>query len=268
MNNKRTDDLDLDFEIKEMENEWGFTLKEYDVEYPSESEMMRTIDALRPYVPIKENKWITFWDNLTSILKHSYKEIFYISPVFWLLNSLFLGISMAAIFASEISPYTVVILLAPIPTITGLLEVMKSKYSGFAELEMSFKYSMQEIILSKMIVIGVFNLMINLMVTISISSFYQEVWLGKLMLYWMTPFTVITAISFLIVNRIRHVYGVTSTLIIWIGFGSLINQEHIFKSIESVPVIFYVLIIVLSFAAILYQVKQLYKRGVHYEFNH
>lgn len=268
MSNRKINDSNDDCELEELEKELGSILDEYHVEYPSETEMMRTIDAIRPHVPVKENIWRTFLDNITSIFKHSMQEVFYISPVFWILNSLFLLTGIAAVFISEQSPYAIIMILAPIPTITGLLEVFKSRNGNMAELEMSFKFNLQEVILSKMIVIGGFNVIINLLVTLSISYFYQDIWLSKLMLYWITPFTVITATCFVIVNRIRHTYAVTAGLVIWIGFGSLVSQTQVIERLENVPVPIYVLVIVLAALLIIFQMKQLYKRGVTFEFNH
>lgn len=268
MSNRKINDLDVDCELEELEKKLGSMLNEYDVEYPSESEMMRTIDAIRPYVPVKDNKWRIYLDNMASIFKHSIQEFFYISPIFWIVNSLFLLTGLVAVFISEQSPYATIMILAPIPTITGLLEVFKSRNGNMAELEMSFKFSLQEIILSKMIVVSGFNIIINLLVTLIISYFHQDILLAKLMLYWIIPFMVITAICLVIVNRIRHTYAVTAGLLVWIGFGSLVSQTRVTEKIENMPKLIYVLVIVMAALLIIFQMKQLNKRGVTYEFNH
>lgn len=260
-------DLDVDQGLEAQVQELGFMLDEYDVEYPSESEMMMTIDAIRPYVPVKENKWKTIYVGMSSIMKQALHEIFYMSPLFWISNILFIIIGLSAVVVSEQNLYVILLLLAPIPTITGLLEVLKSLNTGMAELEMSFKYSLQEIILSKMVIVGGFNLLINLFFT-GISFFYHDILIWKLMLYWITPFTVIMAISFVVVSRFRNVYAVTAGLTVWIVFGSLISQSNLVERIESIPTAIYILVTLIASIVVFTQIKRIYKRGVNYEFNH
>lgn len=268
MSINKKDDVRFDSDIDDLEKEWGFSLDEYDVEYPSEAEMMKTIDSIRPFVPVKENRWKLFADNIASIMKLSWQEVFYFGHLFWALNSLFLLICLSAVIISDQNPYIALMLLAPLPTIIGLFEVLKSRNAGMAELELSCKYSLQEVILSKMVVIGAFNIVINLIATTVLSSFSGDVLAGKLLLYWMTPFTVMTFISFLIANRLRHLYAVTATLVIWLGIGVFLSTEEIITKIEIVPVFVYCLVIAAGFISIVLQAGRLYKRGVKYEFNH
>lgn len=268
MRNRIIDNLDEDKEVDELVKELGFMLNEFDVEYPSESEMMMTIDAIRPYVPVKVNKWKITPGNIASILRHSYQEVFNISRLFWVLNSLFLFAGLVAVFAMDQNPYVIMMLVAPIPTLSGLLEVLKSRNAGMAELEMSLKFSLQEIILSKMLVVGGFNLIINMIFTFVISNFYHEIWIWKLMLYWITPFTLITAVSLVIVNRIRNSYSITAVLVSWIGIGMLLNQTQFVNKIESIPAPMFILITVSAVGIIIFQMKQMYVRGVTYELNH
>jgi hypothetical protein len=267
-NSKFNYDMDDDWELAELENELEFIFNQYDVEYPSESEIMMTIDAIRPYVPVKESKWKTVYENLSSIMRQSLWEISYISPLFWISNSLLLLICLAAVFLTEQSPYLTMLLLAPIPTITGLFEVLKSMNADMAELEMSFKYNLQEIILSKMVVVGGFNLFVNLIFTCLISFFYHDILIWKLILYWITPFTAITAVSLVVVSRFRHLYAITVGLVTWIIFGGFISQINIIDKVESTSPAVYILVTLISLIAIVVETIRIYKRGVSYEFNH
>ncbi|WP_456274713.1 hypothetical protein [Bacillus sp. AK031] len=268
MDNSRKNDSQFDLELEELERELGFKLDDYDVEYPSEAEMMRTIEAVRPFVPVKENRWKSFAENIMPLLKNAYQEIFYFSPLFWILNTLFLFICTYAVFLADQDPYVTLMLFAPLPTITGLFEILKSRLTGMAELELSFKFNLQEIILSKMIIIGGFNSGINLMAMAALSIFSEDVWAGKLLLYWMTPFTVITAISLLIANRVRHMHAVTATLLVWLVSGVFLSSEEVIGKIESVPAGVYLLVITTAIILIILQAGRLYKGGVNYELNH
>ncbi|EDL66544.1 hypothetical protein [Bacillus sp. SG-1] len=268
MDSSRKNDPQFDLELEELEKELGFRLDDYDVEYPSEAEMMRTIEAVRPFVPVKENRWKSIAETSIPIFKNAYQEIFYFSPLFWILNSLFLVICMYAVFIADQDPYVTLMLFAPLPTITGLFEILKSRLTGMAELELSFKFNLQEIILSKMIIIGTFNIGINMMAMAVLSIFTPNVWAGKLLLYWMTPFTVITLISFLLANRLRNMHAVTATLVVWLGTGVFLSSEEVSGKMESIPAGVYLLIIITAIILIFMQAGRLYKRGVNYELNH
>jgi hypothetical protein len=261
-------DMDMDEELKQFEQSLKCRLDEYDVEYPSEVEIMMTIDAIRPYVPNKENKSETLYSSISSIMNQALNEVFFIRPIFWILNGIFLLAGLTAVFLSDKNPYQMIMFLAPIPTITGLFEVVKSRNTAMDELEMSFKYNLQEIILSKMLVIGGFNFFMNMIFIFTVSMHYQEIWVWELMMYCAAPFTVITALSLVIVSRFRSVSAVTMSLAVWILIGGLMSQMNIGNKIESISPVLYILITLLASIFIMAQIKRICQRGVHYEFNH
>ncbi|MBM7660268.1 putative membrane protein [Bacillus mesophilus] len=259
-------DEDLDNDLKELMDNLEFKLDDYDVEYPSESEMMMTIESLRPYMPAKVNRWEVFAARSTSITKHALTEVYYMSPFFWIANVLFMMIAISAVILTKVNPATVIFLLAPIPTLTGLIEVIKSRNAGMAELEMSFKFNLQEVILSRMVAIGAFNLLINNMLTLIISQWnHYDILAWELMLYWVTPFTVITSIALALVTRFRQMYTVTIGIVIWMTMGSLFS--HVFI-VDRVPTLFYIVVTVLATGTIVIQMRNMFKRGMSYEFNH
>ncbi|BCB04036.1 hypothetical protein [Bacillus sp. KH172YL63] len=267
-NIRKNDDTQLELELEELEKELGFKLDDYDVEYPSEAEMMRTIEMIKPYVPEKEDRWKTYTENILAFMKYSFQGIFYFSPLFWIVNSLFLAICSFSVLMADQDPYVTLMLLAPLPTMTGLFEILKSRFTGMEELELSFRFSLQELILSKMLIIGVFNVGINLVAMVILSIFAGDVWAGKMLLYWMTPFTVITGISFLFVNRARHMHAVTATLVVWLGIGVFLSNEEVIDKVESISAAVYVLVIIAAFGLVTLQAARFYKRSADYELNH
>ncbi len=261
-------DMYMDEELKQFDQSLKGRLDEYDVEYPSEVELMMTIDAIRPYVPNKENKNRTLYSGIFSIMNQALNEVFFIRPIFWILNGVFLLAGLTVLFLSEKNPYLMIMFLAPIPTITGLFEVIKGRNTAMDELEMSFKFNLQEIILSKMLVVGGFNFLMNMIYILMITTRYQEIWIWELMIYWAAPFTVITALSLVIVSRFRSVSAVTMSLTVWILMGGLMSQINIVNKIESISPVFYILITLLASIFIIAQIKRICQRGVHYELNH
>lgn len=263
-NNYRIDE-NVDMELLELENEVFADFKEYDVEFPSEEEMMSTIEAIRPHVPKRKS----FFKPVTDLVKHSGQEIFRISPLFWGANGLLVVISLLAFFTVEhLDPYFTIMILAPLPTIAGVLELMRSKNSGMLELELSLKYSWQELLLARMLVVGGFNVMVNIGLTAVLSFVVADVWFGKMTLYWLTPFTLLTAVSLVIISRFRRLHIVSATLVGWGGIGMVMSQTTLFERLETVPSYVFVLVIVAASIFSLCKMMWIYKRGISYEFNH
>jgi hypothetical protein len=263
-----THEHNLDRQIEDLEQEIESLLDEYDVEYPGEDQIMMTIDAMKPYVPVRKNRWKAAFKGMGVITKQAYQEVFYISSLFWIANGLLMTAALIGVIIANVNPYLMIMLLAPIPTITGLIEVLKSRNAGMAELEMSFKYSFQEIILSKMMVVGGFNLIINLFLTFSLGMFHQEILVSKLLLYWLAPFTCVSALSLLFVRRFRHIYAVTAAVVVWIAFSGFISEPAIIERVESLPAELYVAIVAAALLTCMFQTIHIYKRGVSYEVNH
>ncbi|WP_404459820.1 hypothetical protein [Sutcliffiella horikoshii] len=262
---KFREDDDFDWELLELENEVFSSLKEYDVEFPSEDEMMSTIEAIRPHVPKKQR----MFKPLVDLVKHSGQEFFRISPLFWGANGLLVLISLIAFFTvEELDPYFTIMILAPLPTIAGVLELMRSKNSGMLELELSLKYSWQELLLSRMVVIGGFNVLVNFAFTMVLSFVVADVWFGKMTLYWLTPFTLLMAVSLVIVSRFRRFHIVTVALVSWIGLGMVMSQTELFERLGEVPLYAFVLVIIAASIFSLCKMMWIYKRGISYELNH
>ncbi|MFP3360282.1 hypothetical protein R0K17_23490, partial [Planococcus sp. SIMBA_143] len=74
--------------------------------------MMNTIEAIRPFVPQKEKRRKSYTKIIMPFIKNSYQEIFYFSPLFWLVNCLFLFICSYAVFIADQDPYVTLMLLA------------------------------------------------------------------------------------------------------------------------------------------------------------
>ncbi|MEH7225965.1 hypothetical protein V7112_19305 [Bacillus sp. JJ1566] len=266
MNNKKQND-NFDEEIFELEQELGMSLDEFDVEFPSESEIMMTIDTMRPYVPVKENKWESLVAGVTNVLRHSTREVFYFSSLFWGLNLLFLLLGVLSVAFYKIDPYLLMLYVAPLPTIVGFIEVFKSTNTEMAELELSFKFSLQEIIFSRMVVVGAFNVALNVLFTISFASLLPEVMLGKLILYWATPLTVIAAIMLVVATKFRRAYTFTGGFVLWTAAAIAITHQDVIERIETVSALAYILVTVAAAIFIVVKMMNIYKRGISYEFN-
>ena len=267
-NDKLNDKFEIDSDIFELERELGMSLDEFDVEFPSEAEIMMTVNKMRPYVPKKENKWEALVASVSTVLKHSIREVFYFSSLFWGINLLFLLLGVTSTVYFELNPYLVMLYVAPLPTFIGLIEVFKNGNTEMAELEMSFKFSLQEIILSRVIVVGAFNITLNILLTISSAVILPEVMIGKLILYWTTPFTIIAAIMLVVASKFRRAHTLTVGLVVWTVVAVFLAQQDVIARFESISAFAYILVTLVATIFIMIKMSRIYKRGISYEFNH
>ncbi|MFS0823965.1 hypothetical protein [Bacillus sp. 1P02SD] len=266
MNNDKQND-NYDDEIFELEQEVGVSLDEFDVEFPSESELMMTIDAMRPYVPTKESKWETLVASVSNVIMHSTREVFYFSGMFWGLNLLFLAIGVLSVFIYKIDPYLIMLYVAPLPTIVGFIEVFKSSNTEMVELELSFKFSLQEIIFSRMLVVGLLNVTLNVLLTISFAILLPELMLGKFILYWATPLAIIAAIMLVVSSKYRSAHTFSGGLVLWTLAAIALTKQEVIERIETISSLAYILVTVVAMTFIVLKMLNIYKRGISYEFN-
>jgi len=249
----------LDFEMKQI-------FDNYHVEYPSDDEIKATIKVIRNSIPVNEKKTDVICKKSFSLLKNSLREFNHISSVFWISNISFFIFGLIMIFLGRFNPYLTVMFLSPIPFVLGLIEVFKSRDRGIAELEMTLKHSYQQIVLSRMVVVGCYNLVLNVSITVILSLFMKEVWIWKLIFYWSTPFTVVSVMTLIIESRIRNSYTTASVSIgIWLTFTScLILFEQTIEWFENIDVVYF---IILNFLAITILINLVIRKGGHFAFS-
>jgi hypothetical protein len=248
-------------DIEQLEKELEKSFQAFDVELPSELEMMQTIKVLRQYVP-KEEKKI---DKIRKILSHTTREISYFSKLFWVCN-MAMSIAIALItFLYQVDPYLMMLIVAPIPMLFGVVEIAKRTNKGMLELELSFTYSLHEILLARMVIVGCLNIVINLCLTIVFLLLRQEVNVLQLMLYWLTPFTVIAAILLWIFSKAKPIISIISSIVIWSCFIVTISIEDIREELEMINGLFYIAIIVIASIYIAWKMKNMYERNWTYE---
>ena len=70
----------------------------------------------------------------------------------------------------------------------GLVEIFRSRDEGMIELELSLTYSPSDLMLSKLAIVGFFNLACNLLLIVVINFFAEPIVLIELLKYWAVPY--------------------------------------------------------------------------------
>lgn len=209
-----------------MNEETVSMLDEFSVDFPSEEEIEKTIMEIHHYVPAPKSKAFNL-GNIKNLLLLSGKEVMYISHLFWILNLAFLVFGSILTFWGHSNPYWTLFILSPLPFVTGLIEVFKSRNHGLVELESSFKYTAQQVILSKLFIVGLFNIVLNVGL---IAAFAFELHirfnLTALLTFWVMPFTLLSAISLVISTKFRSVMSSPMLIAIWFALGLFISGPY------------------------------------------
>lgn len=249
-------------ELDELEKE----LNQYLVKYPDEQNINITIDALRQYVPQKQKKTVHVKERLFLLMKRSVTEITLISKTYWIVSAILFLLGYLMTNSIAYDPLVTLIIIAPIPFVLGLVEVFKGRERGLLEMEMACKFSANEIMLSRLFLIGIYNLTLNTILTISFASLLDTVNMVQIMLIWLTPLTLFAAISLWLVMRFRGPVFITMIGAIWLMMSILfVSRPSWLDIMTNMNFVLYLLFMIVGIFLFSLQLRQLIKRYSSYE---
>ncbi len=162
----------------------------------------------------------------------------------------------------------IMMLISPVPFLLGLLEIFRGRDEVLLELEMSCKYTAQQLMLMKLVVVGVYNVLLCFILIAIFSLFGEPLLLSKLVIYWATPLTVIASIGLTLANRMRGSLLAPISIVIWIfaavAFMNILDFE---QQSDIVSPILCGAISVIAIALLIVQIKRL-RRGLFNEINY
>ena len=242
-------------------------LKELTVDYPTEDDINQTIFALYEYVPERKRTLQDFAERIKKLLKLSGKEFFQISSYFWISNLLFLLFGVVGTYFYA-DPLMTLFILSPIPFLTGLLEIFKSRDHGLMELEATLKYTVQQLIFSRMFIVTGFNLILNIFL---IAWFYVSadivLLFSQLLVYWVMPLTLISAIGLFITTKYRGTMSSPVLVSSWIVLSYAMTQfPRSYEMLQNISVAGSLIVITTSICCIIIQLKKI-KGEIFIEFN-
>ncbi|EJO5348092.1 hypothetical protein NRP93_002197 [Clostridium botulinum] len=197
---------------------------DYSIEYPTKNEIDQCIENLRIYVPQKKS----LLQGFQKLLERGQIELSYINKVYWIITILTFLITFKLAINMNINPYKVVMLISPIPLLLGIIEVFKGKENNMLELELSFKISGKEMIISRIIIIGIFNIILNTAMSLLLFKSGIDVELVKINIFWIVPFVWVNLIAFLIAKNIKGYYVSLVAISFWIVLVSALFKNKYF----------------------------------------
>jgi hypothetical protein len=227
------------------------------------------IDVLRAYMPKEVNetivnqKQIKLLNNIKSSLELVKFNLSLVSKIYWILSLLLILGGLMITIKSKLNIYTSVLTIAPIPILLGLIELIKGKDENVWELELSYKYSLKEIIFSKLIIIGAFSIGISFIMSLFLVNTYSEINLLKMINMWLIPIFITASISLIMVSIYRSINSITLCVAIWIVQATLVSTEKI-ESIIGISNIILLFILAMSIVTMAGSLKLFYKRTINY----
>ena len=231
-------------------------LSDYTVPFPSDYQIEATVKTLKQYVPSKQKNYEGYSEKLQILFSRALTEAGLISKTYWL-SSVVLFV-MGYLLTSVINNnyYYGVAILAPIPFILGLLEVLKGREQGVLEIELTCKISAREIMLSRLVVIGLYNTFLNTLFSAITSLIMPEVVLWKIMISWIAPFTFISCLALWLAMRVRGGFAVTAVLSIWmVAVLAVLSSQPALRYLAQVDALVYLIVSGLGVILFLFQLR-------------
>lgn len=243
-------------------------LEHYTVEYPDEIAIDQTVEALREYVPTPRSKRARVRERMEGLLHHAVRELSTIGGLFWIMNLVFFLGGFSYVTILEGNPYLTLFFLAPIPMLLGLLEVFKGRETGLYEIELSCKYSAQQIMMSRLLIVGIYNGLLSMLLISTFSVVVDNILLMTLLGYWILPSVLVSSLGLFLSIQLRSSTSIPVTVGLWIATVAIVSSSvDIVRLLESITARVYVVIL---FISLLFLVSQIYrvKRGVQFETGH
>lgn len=231
----------------------------FEVKFPDQNEINSTIETVRTQMRIRARKKSGFLCRFSRIIWFAFSEISVIRPIYWLTSiALYVAGALFTWLSAMSNPYMMLLALSPTPFMLGLIEVFRGRDERMLELEMSCRYNAISVILSKLFVIGVYNIFINFVCSILFSLMSDSVQMYKITLFWLTPFTLVCGLSLMIAIRLREGTSVMAMMSIWVSLCMVfLLSPALIDKLLVLDTFFYLMLIVIGTACTAIQIKKL-----------
>lgn len=262
-------DIEFDNLIDEDLKEIELFLDSYMVKKVDDEKIENTIDVLREYIPKQAEEGIaiklkqSLIGNIKSIINLAQFNISLVSKSYWILSLVLILLGVIATKKFNFNIYSSAIIMSPIPILLGIFELIKGKEENVWELELSYKYSLKETLLCKIVIILIFSILISLIMTVTLYNTNCEISLLKMIKLSLIPMFVTSAISLVIVSLYRNSNSIGVCVAIWMIQAVTIDEKTIenILTIDNLTIIF---TLIVSIILTIYASKLFYKMSVNY----
>lgn len=239
-------------------------LDSYVVNKVDEQKIDSTIDILKSYMPKQEVQTIKEQSTSLERMKNNIELVKFqfslISKAYFISSLLLILVGTITTMKSNLSIYLSASIIAPIPILLGIFEIIKGRDENMWELEMSYKYSLREIVLSRLIIINVVSILISIIISIGLNNTYSEINLFKMISIWLIPIFLVGSISLVITSLYRSINSITLCIAIWIlGVSSI----SIYEKVAEITNINTFIALGMSLISLVIASKLFYKKSIN-----
>ncbi|GAA0221461.1 hypothetical protein [Metaclostridioides mangenotii] len=239
-------------------------LDNYVINKVDEQKIDSTIDILKSYMPkqevqaIKEQSiFLERMKNYIALVKFQFSLI---GKVYIISSLLLILVGTITTIKLNLSIYLSASIIAPIPILLGIFQIIKGRDENVWELELSYKYSLREIVLSRLIIINVVSIFISIIISIGLNNTYSDINLFKMISIWLIPIFLVGSISLAITSIYRSINSITLCIAIWI-LGVL--SISIYEKIAEITNINTFIVLGMSVISVVIASKLFYKKSIN-----
>lgn len=247
-------------------NDIEYFLNSYTVNKVEEEKIDSTIDILKAYMPEVEVEEIQIKNEITfvEIIKNNLELVKF---QFGLMNKMYFIVSLLLVLVGTISTiklnlsiYFSASIIAPIPILLGIFEIIKGRDENVWELELSYKNSLREIVLSRLIIINAMSISISMLISIILNNSYSEINLIKMISIWLVPIFTMVSISLIITSIYRNINSIGLCIAVWILGIMCISLYERIGDITNINIF---AVLVLSVVGAIIATKVFYKKSIN-----
>lgn len=238
-------------------------LESYIVSSVSEEKVDLTIEKLKDYIPNKPlelaKKQNTIIDSLKGNIALVKFQLNMMNKLYFVASLLLVLIGTITTIKLNLSIYMSASLIAPIPILIGVFELIKGREENVWELELSYKYSLREIILSRLIIINVISIVTSITLSVALNNTYSSINLMNIISIWLIPVFIIGSIALVVTSLYRSIHSITLCIAIWILGVSGISM---YERIGNIPTINTFVILIISIITLVLSMNFFYKKSI------
>ncbi|MEW9078718.1 hypothetical protein [Terrisporobacter glycolicus] len=239
-------------------------LDSYAVNKVDEEKIDSTIDTLKSYMPTEEVQHVKVQEHLLDRIKENISLVKFqfslISKVYFIASLLLILVGTITTTRLNLSVYLSATIIAPIPILIGIFEIIKGREENVWELELSYKYSLREIVFSRLIIINVVSVLISITMSLILNNAYSQINLIKMISIWLIPIFFIGSISLIITSFYRSINSIALCISIWI-LGAM--SISVYETIADITHINTFMILCISVIFTLVSMKLFYKKSIN-----
>lgn len=239
-------------------------LDSYVVSKVDEEKIDSTIDVLKSHMPKEEVQHVKVQEYLLDRIKENISLVKFqfslISKVYFIASLLLILLGTITTIRLNLSIYLSASIIAPIPILIGIFEIIKGREENVWELELSYKYSLREIVFSRLIIINVVSVLISIMMSLILNNAYSQINLLKMISIWLIPIFLVGSVSLIVTSFYRGINSIALCISIWI-LGAM--SISVYETIADITHINIFMILGISVIFTLASMKLFYKKSIN-----